>query len=77
MMLRGGSLSTCGLTKAKNAIGKFAFWFFVLALVGLYAAVGIRSAAVERQKAAIGTMLSWLFVAWAWWLDSQREPQHR
>lgn len=59
-------------TKTKNAIGKYAFWFFVLALLGLYAAVIYAPPPSSVKKLAIGTMFSWLFVAWAWWLDRLR-----
>jgi hypothetical protein len=59
-------------TKAKNAIGNFGFWLFVLALVGLYAAVIFAPPPSSVKKLAIGTLFSWLFVAWAWWLDRNR-----
>src|SRR5215471_10827750 len=59
-------------TKPKDAIGNLAFWFFVLALAGLYAAVIFAPPPSSVKKIAIGTMFSWLFVAWAWWLDRHR-----
>jgi hypothetical protein len=62
-------------TRAKNAIGTFAFWFFVLALAGLYAAVVFAPPPSSVKKLALGTMLSWLFVAWAWWIDRNRQPR--
>ena len=74
IMLAAGVFVYLGVTKAKNAIGSFAFWFFVLALVGLYAAVAFAPPPSSVKKLAIGTMFSWLFVAWAWWLDRNREP---
>ena len=75
VMFAGGILIYLRATKAKNAIGNFAFWFFALALVGLYAAVIFAPPPTSVRKLAIGTMFSWLFVAWAWWLDRNREPR--
>jgi len=74
IMLVAGVFVYLGVTKAKNAIGSFAFWVFVLALVGLYTAVTFAPPPSSVRKLAIGTMFSWLFVAWAWWLDRNREP---
>ena len=75
VMFAAGILIYLRATKAKNALGNFAFWFFVLALVGLYAAVIFAPPPTSVRKVAIGAMFSWLFVAWAWWLDRQREPR--
>ena len=75
VMFAGGILIYLRATKAKNAIGNFAFWFFAMALVGLYAAVIFAPPPASVRKLAIGTMFSWLFVAWAWWLDRNREPR--
>ncbi len=72
-MFAAGILIYLRATKAKNAIGNYAFWFFVLALVGLYAAVVFAPPPSSVRKLAIGTMFSWLFVVWAWWLDRNRE----
>jgi hypothetical protein len=71
-MFAAGILIYLGTTRAKNAIGNFAFWLFVLALVGLYAAVIYAPPPSSVKKLAMGTLLSWLFVAWAWWLDRNR-----
>ena len=73
VMFAAGILIYLRTTKAKNAIGNFAFWVFVLALVGLYAAVAFAPPPSSVKKLAIGTMFSWLFVLWAWWLDRNRE----
>ena len=74
VMFAAGVLIYLRATKAKNAIGNYAFWFFVLALVGLYAAVIFAPPPSSVTKLAIGTMFSWLFVLWAWWLDRNRQP---
>ena len=73
VMFAAGVLVYWRATKAKNAIGNLAFWFFVLALAGLYVAVAYAPPPSSVKKLAIGTMFSWLFVAWAWWLDRNRQ----
>ena len=73
VMFAAGVLIYSRATNAKNAIGNYAFWFFALALVGVYAAVVFAPPPSSVKKLAIGTMFSWLFVVWAWWLDRNRE----
>jgi hypothetical protein len=73
-MLTLGILIYLRTTKARNAIGTFAFWLFIFALVGLYAAVIFAPPPSSVKKLAIGAMFSWLFVAWAWWIDFNRQP---
>src|SRR3989440_999961 len=60
-------------TKARNKIGSYAFWGFVVVLIGLYAASLFGPPPSSVKKLAIGTLFSWLFVAWAWWFDDHRE----
>jgi|ERR1051325_6157103 hypothetical protein len=73
VMFAAGIFIYSRATNAKNAIGNYAFWFFALALVGLYAAIVFAPPPSSVKKLAIGTMFSWLFVVWAWWLDRNRE----
>lgn len=73
VMFAGGVFIYWRATRAKNAVGNLAFWFFVLALAGLYVAVAYAPPPSSVKKLAIGMMCSWLFVAWAWWLDRNRE----
>jgi hypothetical protein len=73
-MFAAGGFVYWRATKAKNAMGNLAFWFFVLALAALYAAVAFAPPPSSVKKLAIGTMFSWLFVAWAWWIDRNRQP---
>jgi len=60
-------------TKARDKVGSYAFWGFVLVLVGLYATTMLAPPPSSVKKLAIGTLFSWLFVAWAWWFDRNRE----
>lgn len=64
-------------TKAKDKIGEFGFWAFVLVIVALYGAVVFGPPPPTVNKVAIGALFTWLFVPWAWWFDSHREPRVR
>jgi hypothetical protein len=61
-----------GETKAKNKMGVYGFWGFILLLLLAYAGAIFGSVPPSVKKLAIGTMAMWLFVLWAWWLDRQR-----
>ena len=62
-------------TRAKDKIGEFGFWAFVAVIVALYGAVVFGPPPPSINKLAIGALLSLLFVPWAWWFDSHREPR--
>jgi hypothetical protein len=63
-------------TKAKDKIGEYAFWGFVVFLLLAYgiAAFGPPPPASVR-KLAIFTLCSAVMIPWAWWFDSHREAR--
>lgn len=60
-------------TKARNKIGSYAFWGFIIVLLALYALAVFGPAPPSVNKMAIATLCTWLFVPWAWWFDKHRE----
>ena len=60
-------------TKAKDGIGKYVFWGFIVFLLAVYALVVFGPAPPTVNKLAIGTLLTWLLIPWAWWFDKHRE----
>ena len=60
-------------TKAKDGIGKYLFWGFIVFLLAVYALAIFGPAPPSTNKLAIGTLLMWLLIPWAWWFDKHRE----
>lgn len=60
-------------TQAKDRIGSWGLWVYVVVLVVLYFASGGPPPPSERALAwtAVGI---WIFVPWAWWVDRHRVP---
>jgi len=62
-------------TRARNKIGQYAFWAFILFLLILYGLAAFGPPPPSVKAIAVGTLFSWLFVPWAWWFDRHREPR--
>src|SRR5438874_4670497 len=60
-------------TRAKDKIGLYAFLAFVLFLLLAYAGAAFGPAPPSVKKLAIVTLLTWLTIPWAWWIDNHRE----
>jgi len=61
-------------TKAQDTIGRIGFWAFILVLLGFYGFVIFGPPPKSVKQLALGSLFAWLFVLWAWWFDSHREP---
>ena len=62
-------------TRAKNKIGQYGFWAFILFLLITYGLAAFGPPPPSVRAIAVGTLFSWLFVPWAWWFDQHREPR--
>jgi len=60
-------------TKAKDRIGAYAFWAFIVFLLAVYGAAAFGPPPPSVKKIAIATLCSALLIPWAWWCDSHRE----
>lgn len=63
-------------TKAKDKIGAYFFWGFVVFLVGFYALAAFGPPPPTSKKAiALGGLSGLLLIIWAWWFDDHREAR--
>jgi hypothetical protein len=60
-------------TKAKDRVGEYAFWGFIIFLLLAYGGAAFGPAPPPSvKKIAIVTLCSALLIPWAWWFDSHR-----
>ena len=63
-------------TQAKDKIGTYAFWGFVVLLLAAYAGATFGPAPpASIKRLAIATLCTSLLIPWAWWFDSHREAR--
>jgi len=60
-------------TRARDGIGAYGFWAFIIFLLLAYAGAAFGPAPPSVKAIAIGTLFSWLLIPWAWWFDRHRE----
>jgi len=60
-------------TRAKDVLGSYAFWAFIGALLLSYAGATLAPPPGRVKALALGTLIMWLFIPWAWWFDRHRE----
>ena len=60
-------------TKAKDRVGVYAFWGFVVFLLAAYGAAAFGPPPPSVKKIAIALLCSAVLIPWAWWFDSHRE----
>jgi membrane-bound metal-dependent hydrolase YbcI (DUF457 family) len=73
----GGVWLYARCTRARDRIGRYAFWAYVALLLLLY--VGDRFGGPPesmREVATTGLVATLLMLAWAWWFDRHRESLH-
>jgi hypothetical protein len=61
-------------TKAKDRIGEYAFWGFIILLLLAYGGAAFGPPPPPSfKKIAIATLCGAVLIPWAWWFDSHRE----
>ena len=59
-------------TKARDRVGQYALWAFLLLLVVLYVGNMFGPPPPGVQALAVVALGQWLFVLWAYWIDRHR-----
>ena len=62
-------------TKAKDKIGEYALWGFVIFLLLAYAGAVFGPPPPSVKKLAIVTLCTSLLIPWTWWFDRHREAR--
>jgi hypothetical protein len=68
-----GATIYSSVTRARDRIGRIGFWSLTVVLVGIYFAALYGPPPPSPAAIAAAGQLSWLFVAWAYWVDRHRE----
>lgn len=76
MFLAGAGLYTAA-TRERDRAGKIGLLALITTLAAIYFAALYGPPPPNTRAIAIVGHLSWLFVAWAYWIDSHREPRTR
>jgi hypothetical protein len=61
-------------TRARDVIGRYAFWALVAFLFVGYLSVLAAGAPPNVTALARGGLMMWLLVLWGWWADKHRDP---
>jgi membrane-bound metal-dependent hydrolase YbcI (DUF457 family) len=61
-------------TRPRDARGRWGLWTLIAALVALYVDVVIGPPPPDARTVALFAPLTWIFVAWAYWVDRHRMP---
>jgi membrane-bound metal-dependent hydrolase YbcI (DUF457 family) len=62
-----------GMTRGRDAVGRYAFWAFVAFLVVVYLLNAFGPPPPNMTSVAVVTIFVWLFPFWAGWADGHRE----
>jgi len=73
VLLALGTLIYLRQTRARDKIGQYGFWAFIVFLLAAYAAAAFAPPPPTVNKLAIVALLSWLVIPWAWWFDRHRD----
>jgi len=61
-------------TRARDGIGRWAFWGLIILLAASYYSTLFTPSPTDMRAIAIGGIIfEWLFVLLAWWIDRHRE----
>ena len=62
-------------TRARDAVGVWAFWALVVLLAALWLGSVLGPPPPSERVVAWAGLAMWLFVPWGWWIDRHRAPR--
>ena len=68
-----GAFFYISATKAKNKTGNFALWGLIIFLLVIYIANVFGSAPPSVEAIGIAGLSQWIIIAWAYWINKNRE----
>lgn len=69
-----GVLLYASSTRARDRIGRYAFWALTVFLVAIYAASVVGPPPGDVKSLAMTGLVGWPLALWPWWVDRHRDP---
>jgi hypothetical protein len=73
LMFAIGVLIYLGTTRARDGVGRWAFWGLMVFYLAIYLASSFGPPPPSVRAIAWTAMAAWLLPLWAWWADAHRE----
>jgi hypothetical protein len=73
----GGLVGYVSITQAREKIGRYGFWSFMIFLVIAWIASLAAGAPPSTTALAWSALSIWITVLWGWWADSHRRVSPR
>ncbi len=64
-------------TRARDRVGTWAIWSLIALLSLGWLAALLAPPPPDTHQLAIGALVIWITIPWAWWADAQREPTEK
>jgi membrane-bound metal-dependent hydrolase YbcI (DUF457 family) len=73
LIFAAGLWTYLGVTRARDAVGRYAFWSLMALLFFGWISVLFGPAPPDLKSLALGSLSLWIVVPWGWWADKHRE----
>jgi hypothetical protein len=73
LMFAAGVWIYLGTTRARDSVGRWAFWGLMAFYAAVYVASSFGPPPADVRAVAWTTLSMWLLPLWAWWADAHRE----